>query len=66
MADPLGATATPDGMNFSLYTDADRRRPVYGSIEKFQTDPEWRDLLPFHEYFHGDTGVGRGASHQPG
>ena len=46
--------------------DADGRRPVYGSIEKFQADPEWRDLLQFHEYFHGDTGAGLGASHQTG
>lgn len=28
---------------------------------------EWsRDLLLFHEYFHGDTGDGLGASHQTG
>lgn len=46
--------------------DGDGRRPVYGSIERFQTDPEWRDLLQFHEYFHGDTGAGLGASHQTG
>jgi Mannosylglycerate hydrolase MGH1-like glycoside hydrolase domain len=46
--------------------DAEGRRPVYGTIEKFQTDPEWRDLLQFHEYFHGDTGAGIGASHQTG
>ncbi len=46
--------------------DADGRRPVYGRIEKFQTDPEWRDLLLFHEYFNGDTGAGIGASHQTG
>ncbi len=46
--------------------DEHGRRPVYGSIEKFQTDPEWRDLLLFHEYFHGDTGAGIGASHQTG
>ena len=46
--------------------DADGRRPVYGAIEKFQTDPEWHDLLQFHEYFHGDTGAGIGASHQTG
>jgi hypothetical protein len=31
-----------------------------------QTDPAWRDLIPFHEYFHGDTGAGLGASHQTG
>jgi hypothetical protein len=46
--------------------DSDGRRPVYGSIAKFGTDPEWRDLLQFHEYFHGDTGAGLGASHQTG
>jgi hypothetical protein len=33
---------------------------------KFQTDPEWRNLLQFHEYFHGETGAGIGASHQTG
>jgi hypothetical protein len=42
------------------------RRPVYGGIEKFQTDPHWRDHLLFHEYFHGDNGAGLGASHQTG
>ena len=46
--------------------DEDGRRPVFGTYEKFQTDPEWRDLLFFHEYFHGDTGAGIGASHQTG
>jgi len=46
--------------------DAEGRRAVYGSVEKFQTDPRWRDLILFHEYFHGDTGVGLGASHQTG
>jgi hypothetical protein len=42
------------------------RRPVLGSNLLFQTDPHWCDLLPFHEYFHGDTGAGVGASHQTG
>jgi hypothetical protein len=42
------------------------RRAVYGNLEKFQTDPHWRDLVLFHEYFHGDTGAGLGASHQTG
>ncbi|MGH9779104.1 MAG: MGH1-like glycoside hydrolase domain-containing protein, partial [Candidatus Acidiferrales bacterium] len=46
--------------------DAEGRRPVYGGIEKFQTDPHWRNLIQFHEYFHGDNGVGVGASHQTG
>ena len=44
----------------------DGRRPVLGAVEKFQTDPRWRDLIPFHEYFNGDTGAGVGASHQTG
>lgn len=46
--------------------DKDGRRPVYGGSEKFQTDPHWRDLVLFYEYFHGDNGAGLGASHQTG
>jgi len=46
--------------------DADGLRPVYGGYQKLRSDPEWRDLLWFHEYFHGDTGAGIGASHQTG
>jgi len=42
------------------------RRPVYGSTEKFQNDPLWRDNVCFFEYFHGDNGAGLGASHQTG
>ena len=42
------------------------RRPVYGGTEKFQSDPHWRDLLSFYEYFHGDNGAGLGANHQTG
>jgi hypothetical protein len=46
--------------------DKNGRRPVFGGTDKFQTDPYWRDLIPFHEYFHGDNGAGIGASHQTG
>jgi hypothetical protein len=46
--------------------DENGRRPVFGGIVKFQTDPHWHDLVPFHEYFHGDNGAGIGASHQTG
>jgi hypothetical protein len=46
--------------------DEDGRRPVFGGIEKFQSDPNWHDLILFHEYFHGDNGAGVGASHQTG
>jgi hypothetical protein len=46
--------------------DGQGRRPVFGSCEKMQTDPHFRDYLLFYEYFHGDTGMGLGASHQTG
>lgn len=46
--------------------DGEGKRPVYGGIELFNNDPHWRDLIPFHEYFHGDTGRGCGAGHQTG
>jgi hypothetical protein len=46
--------------------DEQRRRPVFGNLDKFQTDPHWRDLVLFHECFHGDSGAGVGASHQTG
>jgi hypothetical protein len=42
----------------------DGRRPVLGTNDTFQQGQLWRDLVPFHEYFHGDTGAGLGASHQ--
>jgi hypothetical protein len=42
------------------------RRPAFGEHLLFQEDPAWHDQLLFHEYFHGDTGAGLGASHQTG
>ncbi len=44
----------------------DGRRPVLGDDPLFQDDPHFRDHVPFHEYFHGDTGAGLGAAHQTG
>ena len=44
----------------------DGKRPLYGGTEVFQSDPHWKDLLLFYEYFHGDNGAGLGASHQTG
>jgi hypothetical protein len=41
-------------------------RPVFGSCQKMQTDPHFKDHLLFYEYFHGDNGRGLGASHQTG
>jgi hypothetical protein len=49
-----------------LVRDDAGRRAVFGGNEYFQNDPHWRDLVPFHEYFDGDTGRGLGASHQTG
>ncbi len=46
--------------------DASGERAVFGGNDYFQSDPHWRDLVPFYEYFHGDDGSGLGASHQTG
>jgi len=46
--------------------NAEGHRPVFGNYERLRSDPRWRDLIMFHEYFHGDTGAGLGASHQTG
>jgi hypothetical protein len=53
-------------LNRIFLRDEKGRRPVYGDTEKFQTDPHWRDLVLFYEYFHGDNGAGIGAGHQTG
>jgi hypothetical protein len=42
------------------------RRPTFGDSALFQNDPHFKNHLLFHEYFHGDTGAGLGASHQTG
>jgi hypothetical protein len=54
-----------EGM-IKIFVRKDGRRPLYADIDKFQNDPHWRDYIFFHEYFHGDTGAGLGASHQTG
>ena len=54
------------GLTHLFLRGPDGRRPVYGACERFQQDPHWRDLILFHEYFHGDEGRGIGASHQTG
>ncbi|MBC8003693.1 MAG: glucosidase, partial [Opitutaceae bacterium] len=46
--------------------DHSGRRPVHGGNATFQSNPKWKDLLLFYEYFHGDNGAGIGASHQTG
>jgi hypothetical protein len=49
-----------------IFLRSDDRRAVFGAQSLFQNDPLWRDLIPFHEYFHAETGAGLGASHQTG
>ncbi len=44
----------------------DGGRPFNGTDGRLSTDPHWKDLILFHEYFHGETGRGLGASHQTG
>ena len=44
----------------------DGRRAAFGDAELLQTNRHFRDHLLFHEFFHGDTGKGLGASHQTG
>jgi hypothetical protein len=51
----------------SLFTrDQEGNRPIYGNNPLFQSDPHFRDYILFFEYFHGDSGLGLGASHQTG
>ena len=46
--------------------DAEGRRPCHGDDPRWAEDPHWKDLVLFHEYFHGETGRGLGATHQTG
>jgi hypothetical protein len=55
-----------DRLTSTFLKNADGRRPVHGGQPTLQSDPHWRDLLLFYEYFHGDNGAGIGASHQTG
>ena len=46
--------------------DQTGRRPCHGDDARWAKDPHWRDLVLFHEYFHGENGQGLGAGHQTG
>jgi hypothetical protein len=46
--------------------DGTGRRPALAGDARFADDTHWRNLIWFHEYFHGDTGCGLGANHQTG
>ena len=58
--------SSPRGWRSLFLPDASGRRPCHGDDARYADDPHWRDLVLFHEYFHGDTGRGVGASHQTG
>ncbi|MEC7583684.1 MAG: glucosidase [Planctomycetota bacterium] len=64
----LGAVADELSMRLSrlFLPGADGVPPFAGEDRRFADDPQWRDLVWFHEYFDGDTGRGCGASHQTG
>ena len=63
-ASPEAETVTGDVANF---LDLSRfQMLMVGTYELFQSDAYWRDLVPSHEYFHGDTGRGVGVSHRTG
>src|SRR6185312_16397630 len=64
----LGEVATELSQRLTrvFLEDAGGGRAVFGNRARFQTDPNWHDLIPFPEYFNGDTGAAVGASHQTG
>jgi hypothetical protein len=65
---PLDAIASDlqDRLISLFVVGPDGRRPCFGTADRLQQDPEWKDNLVFNEYFHGDSGKGLGASHQTG
>ena len=41
--------------------------PCFGAHgDRFANDPDFKELLQFHEFFHADLGWGQGADHQTG
>jgi len=64
----LGDVATELSTRLSriFLRDEAGHRPCHGADARYASDPQWRDLALFHEYFDGDTGRGLGASHQTG
>jgi hypothetical protein len=60
------ATELSSRLNRIFLPDAHGHRPCHGGEERYASDPSWKELVLFNEYFHGDTGRGVGASHQTG
>jgi hypothetical protein len=63
----LGAVADDIAARLSsiFLRAADGSRPVVAGIPLYAR-PDLADAIPFHEYFHAETGQGLGASHQTG
>ena len=60
------ATELSRRLTYSCLRDSEGKRAVHGNEERYRSDPHWRDLVLFYEFFHGDTGAGLGANHQTG
>jgi hypothetical protein len=60
------ATLIAERLVDTFRRDENGRIPALPPDSPYQNDPNWKDLLLFHEYFHGDTGLGLGAAHQTG
>jgi hypothetical protein len=52
--------------NLFLEPAAGEMRPCLSGSCTTNSSADWQQHLLFHEYFHGDTGQGLGASHQTG
>jgi hypothetical protein len=61
-----GATLLADRLADIFRRDESDLIPAFSQDSPHQTDPHWRELLLFYEYFHGETGQGLGAAHQTG
>jgi hypothetical protein len=60
------ATELSQRLSRIFLKDAEGKRPVLRQYPELQTDPHYREYIPFYEYFDGDNGRGVGASHQTG
>jgi hypothetical protein len=62
----LAADALEARLAKVFQVDRSGSRPCNGASKLYLERPEFKDLVLFHEYFHGDTGAGLGANHQTG
>jgi hypothetical protein len=63
---PLSADELARPLPVADLPDAGAARPCHWAVGRYRDDPNWRELVLFHEYFHGEHGTGLGASHQTG